>query len=239
MPSGPNLGPGTMRTPAVGASRARSVAKGPGNPTQSDVPPWGWVGSQSGSSLASAAWSARRRSPTGPAARQRRFGVGQQLRHDQLVQDRTRHVLQRPDRGEPVDQGCAARIQPTLNPPQNDFDTDPRDITRSPLIVAPPPAAESVGPGERHVPERLVDQQQGRAPARQRPDSLDPHVTSLRRSGCGSRGSGRPSRGADCTIAEVKIQRPRHSHWRLAAGPASPTGTGIRRLDRTASRASG
>ena len=41
VPSGPNRGPGAIRTPADGASSARSVANGPGSRTHSEVPPAG------------------------------------------------------------------------------------------------------------------------------------------------------------------------------------------------------
>ena len=58
MPSGPNRGPGAIRTPAAGASSARSVANGPGSRTQRNDPPAGWLGCQSGSWAANAACSA-------------------------------------------------------------------------------------------------------------------------------------------------------------------------------------
>ena len=222
--------PGAIRTPTDGASRARSVANGPGSRTHSDVPPDGCDGSQSGRCAASAAAQrGRAGGQPGPLLGQRRGRVGQQGGHHQLIQHRAGHVAQRPGGRQPLDQaGRGAHPADPQPTPERLGHRPERSITLvEPVRCRTRPSAAAAGRSrERHVPERLVGQHQGlrrprgrdhRLPGRPRP--------SASRSGSGSPGSGTPAgppTGAGSPTTSSTSQA-------VSPGSPRPIGTGVRR----------
>src|SRR6478609_10682470 len=141
VPSGPNRGPGAIRTPAAGATLARSVANGPGNRTQSDAPPPGRVATQFGRYSASMRWAA-----SAPVARRARCSAntGSGWANSSVTTScsitgpaMSPSALAAANRRI---SGAAARIQPTRSPPQNDLDTEPSDST-----LVPSPNADNGG----------------------------------------------------------------------------------------------
>ena len=238
MPSGPNRGPGAIRTPTVGASRASSEANGPGSATHRLAPPDGRLTCQSGKSAAiaevsTAAPSASRRRCTSKA----RPGSVEEVGGDQLVDHRPGHVTQALAAANRLISVGAARIQPMRSPPQTDFDSEPSESTRRPVGSSADIRGGSGGdPG--NGTSRNDSSISSSVPLR----CAVPHDAargssgpSARRSGSGSPGSGRPGAGRSAASPCPSSRRPTPVRaGRIAlggrrSGPGRPIGPGMRR----------